>query len=157
DVCSSDLLVVAYNYQRGEPRGKIKKGAEQQQELGDCIDYTLCVQVCPTGIDIRDGLQLECVNCTACIGACDSVMEKINRPKRLIGVYSSKQIEENTTEKNTARIIAYSIVLVVLLAIFGWLILARSEVGGTLLRAKGTSYQINQTEGTVSNLYNREL
>src|SRR5690606_11396773 len=98
-------LVVAYNYQRGEPRGKIKKGAEQQQELGDCIDCTLCVQVCPTGIDIRDGLQLECVNCTACIDACDSVMEKINRPKRLIGFYSSKQIEENTTEKNTTRII----------------------------------------------------
>src|SRR5690606_21342118 len=150
-------LVVAYNYQRGEPRGKIKKGAEQQQELGDCIDCTPWVQVCPTGIDIRDGLQLECVNCTACIDACDSVMEKINRPKRLIGFYSSKQIEENTTEKNTTRIIAYSIVLVVLLAIFGWLILSRSEVGGTLLRAKGTSYQINQTEGTVSNLYNLEL
>lgn len=149
-------LVVAYNYQRGEPRGKIKKGSEQQ-ELGDCIDCTLCVQVCPTGIDIRDGLQLECVNCTACIDACDSVMEKINRPKRLIGFYSSKQIDENTNEKNTTRIIAYSIVLVILLAIFGWLILSRSEVGGTLLRAKGTSYQINQAEGTVSNLYNLEL
>lgn len=148
-------LVVAYNYQRGEPRGKLKKGTEQ--ELGDCIDCTLCVQVCPTGIDIRDGLQLECVNCTACIDACDSVMEKIDRPKRLIGFYSSKQIEENTSEKNTPRIISYSIVLVVLLAIFGWLILSRSEVDGTLLRAKGTSYQVNQTEGTVNNLYNLEL
>lgn len=84
-------------------------------------------------------------------------MEKINRPKRLIGFYSSKQIDENTNEKNTTRIIAYSIVLVILLAIFGWLILSRSEVGGTLLRAKGTSYQINQAEGTVSNLYNLEL
>jgi len=150
-------LVVAYNYQRGEPRGHIKKKDDDQHaESGDCVDCNLCVQVCPTGIDIRDGLQLECVNCTACIDACDDVMEKINRPPRLIGFYSSKQIEENTSEKNNARIMAYSVVLVLLLVVFGWLIFSRTTVGGTLLRAKGTSYQIN-TDGTVSNLYNLEL
>jgi cytochrome c oxidase accessory protein FixG len=149
-------LVVAYNYQRGEPRGHIKRTEEHPAVLGDCIDCNLCVQVCPTGIDIRDGLQLECVNCTACIDACDDVMEKINRPPRLIGFYSSKQIEENTEEKNNSRIIAYSVVLALLLVVFGWLIFSRTTVGGTLLRAKGTSYQIN-TDGTVSNLYNLEL
>ncbi|HUH19141.1 cytochrome c oxidase accessory protein CcoG [Albibacterium sp.] len=149
-------LVVAYNYQRGEPRSHIKKKEEQPVETGDCIDCNLCVQVCPTGIDIRDGLQLECVNCTACIDACDDVMEKINRPPKLIGFYSSKQIEENTNEKNNARILAYSIVLALLLVVFGWLIFSRTTVGGTLLRAKGTSYQMN-ADGTVSNLYNLEL
>lgn len=148
-------LVVAYHYQRGEPRGHLKKNSDNQ-DLGDCIDCNLCVQVCPTGIDIRDGLQLECVNCTACIDACDSVMEKINRPPKLIGFYSSKQIEDNSNEKNTSRIVAYSIVLALLLIVFGWLIFSRSTVGGTLLRAKGTSYQINK-DGTVSNLYNLEL
>lgn len=148
-------LVVAYNYQRGEPRGKLKKG-EDSHALGDCIDCRLCVQVCPTGIDIRDGLQLECVNCTACIDACDEVMIKIDRPTRLIGFYSSKEIEDNTTQKNTVRAIAYTVVLAILLVIFGWLLFSRSIVGGTLLRAKGTSYQFHE-DGTVSNLYNLEL
>lgn len=148
-------LVVAYDYQRGEPRGHLKKNADLAEQ-GDCIDCNLCVQVCPTGIDIRDGLQLECVNCTACIDACDSVMAKINKPPKLIGFYSSKQIDENTKEKNTTRIIAYSIVLALLLGIFGWLIFSRTTVGGTLLRAAGSGYQVS-ADGTVSNLYNLEL
>jgi len=148
-------LVVAYDYHRGEPRGHLKRSADLQPN-GDCIDCSLCVQVCPTGIDIRDGLQLECVNCTACIDACDSVMAKINKPPKLIGFYSSKQIDEDTKEKNTTRIVAYSVVLVILLGIFGWLIFSRTTVGGTLLRAAGTSYQVN-ADGTVSNLYNLEL
>lgn len=148
-------LVVAYDYNRGEPRGHIKKNSDYQ-ELGDCIDCNLCVQVCPTGIDIRDGLQLECVNCTACIDACDSVMEKINRPKKLIGFYSSKQIEQNTKETNHTRALVYSIILVFLMVAFGWLIFSRSSVGATLLRAGGTGYIINK-DGTVSNLYNLEL
>ncbi|HEX8607869.1 MAG TPA: cytochrome c oxidase accessory protein CcoG, partial [Pedobacter sp.] len=79
----NQTILVAYDYLRGEPREKIKKGVES--EHGDCIDCNLCVQVCPTGIDIRNGTQMECVNCTACIDACDMVMEKIDRPSRLIG------------------------------------------------------------------------
>ncbi len=148
-------LVVAYNYQRGEPRGHLNK-SEEVNDQGDCIDCSLCVQVCPTGIDIRDGLQLECVNCTACIDACDDVMIKINKPTRLIGFYSSKEIEDNSSKQNNTRALAYTIVLSILLLIFGWLLFSRSIVGGTLLRAKGTSYQFND-DGTVSNLYNLEL
>lgn len=148
-------LVVAYNYRRGEPRGHLKK-SQESGELGDCIDCSLCVQVCPTGIDIRDGLQLECVNCTACIDACDDVMIKIKKPTRLIGFYSSKEIEENSLKPSNTRAIAYTVVLAFLLIVFGWLLFSRSIVGGTLLRAKGTSYQLNN-DGTVSNLYNLEL
>src|SRR5690606_12945541 len=76
-------MTVAYNEKRGEPRGKLRKG-ETDNDKGDCIDCNLCVQVCPTGIDIRNGIQMECVSCTACIDACDAVMEKIHKPKRLI-------------------------------------------------------------------------
>src|SRR5690606_24990856 len=109
-----------------------------------------------TGIDIRDGLQLECVNCTACIDACDSVLAKINKPPKLIGFYSSKQIDENTKEKNTTRIVAYSIVLALLLGIFGWRIFSRTTVGGTLLRAAGSGYSVS-SECSVSNIYNLQL
>jgi polyferredoxin len=79
-------MIVAYDYERGEPRGKVSKNTEQH--LGDCVDCKLCVHVCPTGIDIRNGTQLECINCTACIDACDMVMEKTHRPTRLIGFMS---------------------------------------------------------------------
>ena len=75
-----DSVVIAYDNVRGEPRGKIRK-SEDQSILGDCIDCHLCVDVCPTGIDIRNGIQLECVNCTACIDACDGVMDKVKRPQ----------------------------------------------------------------------------
>ncbi|MEJ2195647.1 MAG: 4Fe-4S dicluster domain-containing protein, partial [Ignavibacteriaceae bacterium] len=78
-----DSIVVAYDYVRGEQRGPIRKN-ENQNELGDCIDCHLCVDVCPTGIDIRDGIQLECVNCTACIDECDMVMDKVGRARGLI-------------------------------------------------------------------------
>lgn len=105
-------LVVAYDFVRGEPRGKIQKNktisqpaavtsdvAEDyftsvQNKLGDCIDCKLCIHVCPTGIDIRNGTQLECVNCTACMDACDEVMVKVDRPKGLIRLDSIEGIEK---------------------------------------------------------------
>ncbi|GAA4794698.1 cytochrome c oxidase accessory protein CcoG [Olivibacter ginsenosidimutans] len=148
-------ITVAYNHKRGEPRGKRKRGQTEPQQ-GDCVDCGLCVQVCPTGIDIRNGIQLECVNCTACIDACDAVMQKIGRPTRLIGFYSTKDIEEVGSKRNYTRTIAYSAVLLVLLITCGWLIFSRSILDGTLLRANGTSY-IFRDDGTVTNLYNLEL
>src|SRR5690606_23762680 len=147
-------ITIAYNHRRGEPRGHRKKGAEQS--VGDCVDCNLCVQVCPTGIDIRKGLQMECVSCTACIDACDAVMEKLDRPKRLIGFYSVNEIEGSAKRTGNTRAVAYTAVLVALVAVFGWLIFSRSQVEGTLLRAKGSSYQLHP-DGTVSNLYSLEL
>lgn len=150
-------LTVAYDMNRGEPRGKLKKhDAEQQQ--GDCIDCKLCVHVCPTGIDIRNGTQLECVNCTACIDACDTVMDKIGKPKRLIGFYSMDDLSEEgkADKKNNTRAIAYSAILVVLTVVFGLLLFSRSEIDGRLLRATGSSYQLRE-DGKVSNLYTLEL
>jgi len=148
-------VTVAYDTNRGEPRGKQRRGMDQVK--GDCIDCALCVHVCPTGIDIRNGLQLECVNCTACIDACDAVMEKIRKPKRLIGFYAMGQIVHGANfRKNNLRAIAYSVVLLILTAVFGAMIFGRSEIGGSLLRARGSTYQLRE-DGTVSNLYTLEL
>ncbi|PRD55737.1 cytochrome c oxidase accessory protein CcoG [Sphingobacterium gobiense] len=148
-------LTVAYDVNRGEPRGKLKKNDTEQ---GDCIDCKLCIHVCPTGIDIRNGTQLECVNCTACIDACDTVMDKIGKPKRLIGFYSMDDLSEEgkSGKKNNMRAIAYSATLVVLTAVFGFLLFSRSEIDGRLLRATGSSYQLRE-DGKVSNLYTLEL
>lgn len=149
-------LTVAYNEKRGEPRGKQRKG-EDSSDKGDCIDCNLCVHVCPTGIDIRNGIQLECVNCTACIDACDAVMEKINRPKRLIGFYSLGEIEgKKGFKKSRVRHVIYSIILCFLIGVFGYMLFNRALIGGSLLRATGSTYQLLE-DGKVSNLYTLEL
>lgn len=147
-------MVVAYDYERGEPRGHLKKN--EHSETGDCIDCKLCVQVCPTGIDIRNGTQLECINCTACIDACDMVMEKIHRPLRLIGFKSEEQIKTRQPFKFNKRIYAYSGVLLILISVLSFLLISRADIETTVLRAGGTLYQLRDN-GTVSNLYNAEL
>lgn len=147
-------ITVAYDHRRGEPRGHRKKG--ETQALGDCVDCHLCVQVCPTGIDIRNGVQMECVNCTACIDVCDAVMAKLERPKRLIGFYAVDEVEGGEKKRNNMRAVAYTGVLLVLLVVFAWLMFSRSQIDGTLLRAKGSTYQI-RPDSTVSNLYSLEL
>lgn len=169
-----DSIVVAYDYVRGEPRGKIRKAKKTkrqateataaqkdpiqaiQQQLGDCIDCKLCVQVCPTGIDIRDGTQLECVNCTACIDACDEVMVKINRPKGLIRYDSDQGIATGKKKLLTPRVIAYSAVLLVLLIVEAFLFTARTDVETLLLRTPGMLYQ-KVDEENISNLYNYQI
>ncbi|OYZ44418.1 MAG: cytochrome c oxidase accessory protein CcoG, partial [Sphingobacteriales bacterium 24-40-4] len=148
-------IIVAYDYERGEPRGKILKNTEQEH-LGDCIDCKVCVHVCPTGIDIRNGTQLECINCTACIDACDMVMEKINRPKRLIGFMSEDQIKTKSPFKLSRKVYAYSVVLLILFSVLSFMLISRSDIETTVLRAGGTLYQLRDN-GTVSNLYNAEL
>ena len=147
-------MIVAYDYERGEPRGKISKNAEQH--LGDCIDCKLCVHVCPTGIDIRNGTQLECINCTACIDACDMVMEKTHRPTRLIGFMSEDQIKSKSAFKLSKKVYAYSLVFLILVSVLSYLLISRSAIETTVLRAGGTLYQMRDN-GTVSNLYNAEL
>jgi cytochrome c oxidase accessory protein FixG len=147
-------LVVAYDYGRGEPRGHIQKNPENN--LGDCVDCGLCVQVCPTGIDIRKGTQMECINCTACIDACDMVMEKTHRPLRLIGFKSEEEIAGGNAFSFSKRVFAYAIILVLLFGTLTTLMVSRSDIAVTVLRAGGTIYQLREN-GTVSNLYNAEL
>jgi cytochrome c oxidase accessory protein FixG len=150
-----DSIVVAYDWLRGEPRGKIKKGVIETKK-GDCIDCKLCVHVCPTGIDIRHGTQLECVNCTACIDACDDVMLKIGKPKGLIRFASITSIENGIQKLFTPRVIGYTIVLVALLSFLGFMVATRSEVETTMLKVPGTLYQ-RKDGGIITNLYNVEF
>jgi len=150
-----DSIVIAYDYKRGEPRGKLKKG-EDFSNRGDCIDCHLCVDVCPTGIDIRNGIQLECVNCTACIDACDSIMDKINRPRGLVRYASLKNIENKEKFKFTSRMALYSIILVILITILTVLLVNRSDYVITVLRTRGTLFQ-EQPDGKISNLYDLNI
>jgi cytochrome c oxidase accessory protein FixG len=147
-------VVIAYDYKRGEPRGKLQKTAESK--FGDCIDCHQCVNVCPTGIDIRNGTQLECVNCTACIDACDGIMDKIKKPHGLIRYTSENAIAEGTKFQITGRIKAYSFVLFVLLTTLLSLLIMRSDVESTILRTPGMIYQ-QQNDSIYSNLYNVNL
>lgn len=148
-------IVVMYDWLRGEPRGKLKKGTPQPDK-GDCIDCTLCVQVCPTGIDIRNGTQMECVNCTACIDACDEVMTKVNKPKGLIRFDSHEGVEERKKSLVTPRVLAYSGVLVILLGIMGFLLVGRAPVETTLTRTPGSIYQI-KNDSIISNMYQLQM
>lgn len=148
-------LVVAYDQKRGEPRGHLQKGVEDSTK-GDCVDCNLCVQVCPTGIDIREGTQLECVNCTACIDSCNEVMLKINKPLNLIGFYNQDFIEKRKPFKVSLKSYGYATVLIVMLFVFSALIYKRQDVETTVLRASGTLFQ-ERPNGEISNLYNAEL
>ncbi len=151
-----DSIVVAYDWLRGEPRGKIQKTKVAEVKTGDCIDCKLCVHVCPTGIDIRNGTQLECVNCTACIDVCDEVMIKINKPTGLIRYASYNSIKNGVQQLITPRVIGYSFVLIALLGLLSFNLLTRSDVETTVLKVSGTLYQRGE-DGYITNLYNVEF
>lgn len=150
-----ESIVVAYDWLRGEQRGKIKKN-EPRLDKGDCIDCKLCVHVCPTGIDIRNGTQLECVNCTACIDACDDVMVKIDKPKGLIRFTSYNSIVNNVQKLWNPRVMGYSTVLLALLLLLSFMVFTRSPIETTLLKVPGTLFQ-KTDRGGVTNLYNIEF
>lgn len=148
-------IVVAYDWIRGEPRGKLNKGLVDTTK-GDCVDCKLCVHVCPTGIDIRNGTQLDCVNCTACIDACDEVMVKVGKPKGLIRYASFNSIKEGVAKLITPRVIGYSFVLLALLTFLSFMVATRSDVETTVLKVPGTLYQ-RAEDGAITNLYNVEF
>jgi cytochrome c oxidase accessory protein FixG len=152
---TKESIVVAYDWLRGEPRGKIRKSAASSLPAGDCVDCHICVHVCPTGIDIRNGTQMECVNCTACIDACDDVMIKIGKPTGLIRFASYNSIKEGIQKIITARVIGYSVILVALLGVLGFAFITRSDVETTVFKIPGTLYQ--RDNGFITNLYNVEF
>lgn len=150
-------LVVAYDDVRGEPRGKLDRKADLLDHAkGDCVDCGLCVDVCPTGIDIRKGTQLECVNCTACIDVCNEVMDKIHKPHNLIGFFSENMIREKEKPAFTGRMMAYSAVITVLVTVLCYFIFSRSDMDITVMRSAGMLYQ-EQPGGKISNIYNAEI
>jgi cytochrome c oxidase accessory protein FixG len=146
-------IVVAYDYIRGEPRGK---KTTTENEIGDCIDCKACVRVCPTGIDIRNGTQLECINCTACIDACDEIMVNLDRPKKLIRLASENNIVKKEKLKITKRVIAYSIVLLLIASALVMMLITRDVVDITVLRTQGMIYQ-TLPGGYTGNLYSARM
>lgn len=148
-----DTLIVAYDEARGEPRGARKKSADYKaQGLGDCVNCTMCVQVCPTGIDIRDGLQYQCISCSACIDICDEVMEKVGYPKGLVRYTTEHRLEGKETHILRPRIVVYGAFLLVLSGILAWGILTLSAVSLDVLRDRNMLYR-ETDDGMIENIY----
>ncbi len=141
-------LIVGYDYGRGEPREHLRKGVESK--AGDCIDCNRCVAVCPTGIDIRMGLQMECVNCTACMDACDEVMEKVGRDVGLIRYTSISELEGKSQRSIRLRTVAYSILAVFLLAAGSYALLNKREYSIQILRAAGSGFSRVQSDHVIN-------
>ena len=149
-------MIVAYDYKRGEPRGKFTKNNEAALSLGDCIDCYQCVKVCPTGIDIRNGVQMECIACTSCIDACNKMMDATGRPQGLIRYASENGIAEGKKLRFTGRMKFYSLLLIILSGVLMFMLFSRKDVDGTILRASGMLYQERGTD-SISNLYNIKI
>jgi cytochrome c oxidase accessory protein FixG len=147
-------MIVAYDYKRGEPRGKYAKKATI--ETGDCIDCFQCVKVCPTGIDIRNGTQMECVGCTACIDACNAIMDKIGKAEGLIRYASENGIANKEPLRYTTRMKLYTGLLVVLVGLLSLLLITRKDVDATIMRTPGMLYQERGAD-SVTNLYNIKI
>jgi cytochrome c oxidase accessory protein FixG len=147
-------MIVAYDYKRGEPRGKFTKKADSN--LGDCVDCFQCVKVCPTAIDIRNGTQMECVSCTACIDACDHMMKSLGRPEGLIRYASENGIAKGEKIHYTTRMKLYTGLLCMLTIILGTLLMTRKDVDATIMRTPGMLFQ-ERGKDSLSNLYNIKI
>jgi len=144
-----DTIIIGYDERRGEPREKgVDKG-------GDCIDCRRCVDVCPTGIDIRNGLQMECIGCTNCIDACDDIMVKIGKPKGLIRFDSSRGFETGERRPFRPRFWIYAVVMLALFALFIQRTTARENFQVTIMRSQGMPYIIDGDQ--IRNLYTVHL
>jgi cytochrome c oxidase accessory protein FixG len=150
-----DTLAVSYDPNRGEPRGKRSKKAKEEtdtEQLGDCVDCSLCVQVCPTGIDIRDGMQYQCIGCALCIDACDSIMEKLNKPKGLIRYTTENELEGQKTHFFRPRLVGYAAMLTIMVVAFSYAIVTRTPFRLDIERDRGQLYQVTPND-TVQNSY----
>ena len=148
-----DTLVITYDTERGEPRGSRPRGTDPRaQGKGDCIDCTMCVQVCPTGIDIRKGLQIECIACAACVDVCDDVMEKVGSPPGLIRYTTQHALEHAKTRVLRPRILIYGALLVALVLGFVVTVATRSPVALDVIRDRKSLYQLTD-DGNVDNVY----
>jgi cytochrome c oxidase accessory protein FixG len=149
-------LVITYDTVRGEPRGPHARGVDPRTlGQGDCIDCTLCVQVCPTGIDIREGLQYECIACAACIDACDGVMDRVGRPRGLVRYTSQAALDGLTVPVLRPRVVVYGLLLT-LIAVAGVVALSqRSDIGLDVIRDRNVLYR--DTADGIENVYNLKL
>ncbi|WP_418139993.1 cytochrome c oxidase accessory protein CcoG [Marinobacter sp. MA] len=148
----ADSMVISYDSERGEPRGSRRKGVTPASaELGDCIDCQLCVQVCPTGIDIRDGLQMECIGCAACIDACDSIMDKMGYARGLVRYASERDLKGGKTNLLRPRLVGYFAFLVVMIGLFAWGVVSRPLITLDVERDRGM-YRYT-SEGEIENSY----
>ena len=152
-----DTLVIAYDETRGEPRGgRRKSDIPTEKDLGDCIGCTLCVQVCPTGIDIREGLQIECIACAACIDVCDQVMEKMDYQKGLIKYTTEHRLSGAETHVVRPRILVYAFLLLALAAGVIWSVNERVLLRADLLRDRNALYR-ELPDNTIENVYTLKL
>jgi cytochrome c oxidase accessory protein FixG len=152
-----DTLAVSYDFNRGEPRGKQSKNAQPENPpLGDCVDCSMCVQVCPTGIDIRDGLQYQCIGCALCIDACDSIMDKLEKPRGLIRYTTENELEGKTTHLARPRLFGYAFVLIAMMSAFSWAILTRTPFELDIERDRGSLYQYTPND-TVQNAFTLKM
>lgn len=152
-----DTMIVTYDAARGEPRGSRRRGADPAAlKLGSCVDCTLCVQVCPTGIDIRKGLQYECIACAACIDACDGVMDKMSYPRGLIRYTTQNALERKPTRIVRPRTIIYAVILGGLLTAFGVGLAKRTPVDVDVIRDRNALYRLLE-DGRVENVYSVKI
>jgi len=151
-----NTLLVSYDASRGEPRARGKKRNANNEKSGDCIDCGLCVQVCPTGIDIRNGLQYECIGCAACIDACDPVMKSINKPTGLIRYTTENSLEGKATRILRPRPIIYAIILAILSGVFVFGVANRSPLAFDIIRDRNSLYRVVDAQH-VENVYTIKL
>jgi cytochrome c oxidase accessory protein FixG len=152
-----DTLIITYDTERGEPRGARRRGAVRAESgLGDCIDCTWCVQVCPTGIDIRKGLQIECIACAACIDACDSVMDRVGYARGLIRYTTQHALDHQRTHLLRPRVLIYGAILGVLALGFIVALALRKPVGLDVIRDRNALYRLLD-DGQVENVYTLKI
>ena len=148
----SDTMVVSYDESRGEPRGARRRGGEQESGKGDCVDCGLCVQVCPVGIDIREGLQYECISCGLCIDACDAIMDKVGSAPKLISFTTENRLQNKQTRLLRPRLLGYGAGLMVMTSLFLYALATRIPVELDVVRDRALLYR-ETSRGLIENIY----